>query len=187
MIDAYHYVNREFPLKLACEEWISVLKLATVWDFAAVRTMAIGKLEEDVRKDPILKIILSKQYNIEDWFLPAVNAIAQRAHALDEADLERLLVLGDPISISTLIVKIGQVRESFTIPLVSRATTGCYSNGSNYCHGHSQHGATYCNKGYPASRAWYDAQRRTHDFTAEIQRIFKEDLAEETFETTDFL
>jgi hypothetical protein len=174
-------------LDLTPDEWVSVLKLATIWSFAEVRATAMKNLEKHATEDPLLQIILAKQFNIREWLLPGLNGIAQRAKPLDETDWERLSsMFPDVSSASRFLLKIGQVRESFKPPLISQTTTGCFSKGHSYCHGHSQQATTYCSKGYPGSNTWLDTKRGSHNFTAAIKRIFNEELIEDTG-SPDFL
>jgi hypothetical protein len=99
---------------LTGNQWISVLKLATAWSFRDIRKTAITQLATYAQDDPILRFIVSKQYKIRKWLVPAVNALAQRPKRLDSVDFRRLQVLGDTDTVVDLMLKIGGVRECFT-------------------------------------------------------------------------
>ncbi|KAI0030322.1 hypothetical protein K488DRAFT_19537, partial [Vararia minispora EC-137] len=62
------------------EEWTAVLKLATRWSFASIRSLAIRNLEELV--SPIDRLALARTYSIEDWVDTAIGDIIARKEAL---------------------------------------------------------------------------------------------------------
>jgi hypothetical protein len=80
---------------------------------ADARADAIAHLAQLVPEaaDPIVRIILSRQFRVFEWFVPAVNVLARRASPVGVADVQRLSVLGDPLE---LALKLSWVRESFT-------------------------------------------------------------------------
>jgi hypothetical protein len=82
------------PLNLTPDEWMSVLKLSTIWDFAVIRATAIKTLEMYGKEDPVSRIIVAKKYDIPEWFVPVVNALAKRSETLKEEEMMRLLDLG---------------------------------------------------------------------------------------------
>jgi hypothetical protein len=50
--------------------WVSVLKLSTVWNFEDVRRKAIDSLAGFALDDPIARFLLLSQYNVEEWRIP---------------------------------------------------------------------------------------------------------------------
>jgi hypothetical protein len=98
---------------LSGQEWMSVLKLATVWNFAAVKETAMGELDVYTQYDPILQLIVAKQFDIPRWFVPAIHGVARREAPLDDNDFERLKELGPPEAICKFMLKIAKVREGF--------------------------------------------------------------------------
>lgn len=100
----------EVPLRI--EEWLSVLKLADVYDMAKIRQKAINELVPLLSSDPALRVFLAVQYDIPGWLDPAVMELARRPEPLGMADYT---VLG----VDT-IVKMGRVREAY-----SPYCTGC--------------------------------------------------------------
>jgi hypothetical protein len=107
----YLFRNFELPA-LTSAQWLSVLKLATVWDFRAARSIAIRNLDTYASGDPILRLIISKQFRILKWFVPAIDAIARRPERLGLEDVRRLEVLGDRDTVLDLVLKIAGVREN---------------------------------------------------------------------------
>ena len=143
---------------MSSNEWAAVLKLSTTWGFAAVRAAAISKLSQ-MPLDPIEKVILAKQHNIEDWLTPALNELAQRQASLDMRDAARL----EPVVGLEFILKLAQVRESI-VPaqsnLASNSKARCqYCSRYNHC--------TYC-----AGSQALPAPRASHDFTSTIRTVF---------------
>jgi hypothetical protein len=94
---------------------MSVLKLATAWNFRDIRKTATRRLQHYAKDDPILRLIVSKQFKVLKWLVPAINALAQRAEPLGREDIHRLELLGDlPSVVLDLVLKIASVRERFT-------------------------------------------------------------------------
>jgi hypothetical protein len=100
---------------LSSDQWVSVLKLATTWNFRDIRKTAIRQLDNHAQDDPILRLIVSRQFKISKWLVPAVNALARRGEPLNHEDIRRLEVLGDlRDTVLDLVLKIASVRERFT-------------------------------------------------------------------------
>lgn len=88
------------------EEWMSILKLTTMWHFHGLRRTAIDKLTPLVQDwDPIQWIVLARKCDVHEWLLPALNALARRPQALKLHEVNSL-------GIET-VVKMAEVRESF--------------------------------------------------------------------------
>ncbi|TFK74680.1 hypothetical protein BDN72DRAFT_833209 [Pluteus cervinus] len=68
-------------ISLETDEWKSILKLATLWEFTELRESAIDSLASIIT-DPVDKVVMSKEYQIDGWLLPALNALAQREKAI---------------------------------------------------------------------------------------------------------
>lgn len=68
---------------MSCDEWTAVLRLATLWRFEQVRSLAATKLHK--LADPVMKIILygdaRNELPAEHWLIPAVRSIAERKEA----------------------------------------------------------------------------------------------------------
>ncbi|KAH7909358.1 hypothetical protein BJ138DRAFT_1155473 [Hygrophoropsis aurantiaca] len=70
-------------------DWISVLKLSTMWDFARIKTQAIGSLKS-LTMDPIDKICLARDYHVTEWIVPTMNDLAKRKEPIGMKDVEKI-------------------------------------------------------------------------------------------------
>src|SRR6266550_1803048 len=70
------------------EEWISILKLASKWEFQSLQKRAISEL--DSIATPIEKVILGREYDIPELRLPAYVDLCKSIVPLTEEDGERL-------------------------------------------------------------------------------------------------
>ncbi|CCL98133.1 uncharacterized protein FIBRA_00127 [Fibroporia radiculosa] len=70
------------------DEWTSVLALATRWDFAGHRDLAIARLAQ--LASPVDRILLARKYVVEAWLGPAYLALCKRDEALTMEEGERL-------------------------------------------------------------------------------------------------
>ncbi|KIJ63372.1 hypothetical protein HYDPIDRAFT_29621 [Hydnomerulius pinastri MD-312] len=100
-------------------QWTSVLKLATLWDFDGVRKTAINALAV-LPLSPVDKIVLATEYHIQDWLVPAINAMAQRPEPIGLEDVNRLGL--------DFALKIASVREHLALREVGRQIN-CYKGG----------------------------------------------------------
>jgi hypothetical protein len=115
LTDLIRVSRQHKPPVLTGDQWMSVLKLATTWNFRDIRKTATRQLDSHAQDDPILRLIVSKQLKISKWLVPAVNALARRSEPLNREDIRRLEVLGDLRNIVLdLVLKIASVRERFT-------------------------------------------------------------------------
>jgi hypothetical protein len=70
-------------------EWISILKLTTMWEFTGPRQYAISQMS----KLPISsarRINLARDYQIQEWFLPGLIAYAQQPDTITADDVDLL-------------------------------------------------------------------------------------------------
>jgi hypothetical protein len=70
------------------EEWISILKLASKWEFQSLQKRAISEL--DSIATPIEKVVLGREYDIPELRLPAYIDLCKSLVPLTEDDGERL-------------------------------------------------------------------------------------------------
>ena len=141
---------------ISSEEWASVLKLSTMWGFATARALAIAKLSQ-MTLPPIEKVILAKQYDVDQWLAPALNELAQREASLDMQDASRL----EPVVGWDFILKIAQVREKLPQPTFTQENkVRCY-NCRNY--------EAWCQD---CSGLAEPPSRSSHDFTSITRTVF---------------
>ncbi|KAH7907393.1 hypothetical protein BJ138DRAFT_1014582 [Hygrophoropsis aurantiaca] len=70
-------------------EWAAVLKLSTKWGFENARQQAIDQMES-MSIDPIDKICLARDYDVDEWLAPAVNDLVKREEPINVNDVDRL-------------------------------------------------------------------------------------------------
>ncbi|EEB91828.1 hypothetical protein MPER_09749 [Moniliophthora perniciosa FA553] len=48
------------------DEWMSILRLSTMWDFQKIRRIAIEKLQK-LHMTPFEKVMLGREFTVNDW------------------------------------------------------------------------------------------------------------------------
>ncbi|KAH6908553.1 hypothetical protein BKA70DRAFT_272378 [Coprinopsis sp. MPI-PUGE-AT-0042] len=79
-----------FPLLLNKQEWISVLKLATIWQMDNARNVAIDKLSS-LELSPIEKIQHGSEYHVSAWFKEGIAAIASDFYSYKMEEIGNIL------------------------------------------------------------------------------------------------
>ncbi|KAI5983064.1 hypothetical protein EDD15DRAFT_2179700, partial [Pisolithus albus] len=109
--------NKGLALSLT-NEWTSVLKLSTMWEFTTLREAAISWLDTSdaslYRSDPLEKIVLANRYDIKEWLLPSLLALAQRP---DPISIEE----GRRLGLETAL-KLASVREKLRLQKAPQGT-----------------------------------------------------------------
>jgi hypothetical protein len=124
----------------------------------------MGKLATFASDDPILKVILAKKYNVPDWFMPSLTALAQRDEPLGYVDFERLREIGSTEYAVDFLLRIARVRETCLQP----AAPIHYCTDREHC--------SVCNV----------KVRSNHDFSAAIRKVFaSETQSEDTSPVTE--
>jgi hypothetical protein len=131
---------------LTAPEWMSVLKLSSMWEFGEIRKLAIRRLSQ-LTIDAVEKVVIARDYHIAEWLIPSINVLAQRKKPMGVLDVNRLGW--------DYVLKIGEVRESFS--------AGANCNG--YCR--------YCSNYDPLGGG--SVSRENHNFMDVIQRVFEMD------------
>jgi len=94
--------NSEYAIS-TLEDWTSVLRLASLWEFPRVREHAIKKLSK-LDMSPTHKISIARQFHVPGWELPALNQLVQRPEPMNMDDVQSL-------GIDT-VLKLSALRES---------------------------------------------------------------------------
>lgn len=63
-------------------EWTAILRLADTWDFQSIRALAINHLTP-IATD-IDKIVLGREFGVDEWLASAYLAVCVREHSLTE-------------------------------------------------------------------------------------------------------
>ncbi|KAJ2933536.1 hypothetical protein H1R20_g3548, partial [Candolleomyces eurysporus] len=74
------------PLTLSKDQWISVLKLATMWDMAQFRELAIEKLSS-LNLTSIQKVQMGKTHRVASWIIEGYTAFLRDAQPIPLDDL----------------------------------------------------------------------------------------------------
>lgn len=107
------------PITMTATEWISVLKLSTMWRFGKLRREAIEELTK-LEHNPVKKILLGREYRVERWLIEGYKELVEREAALTETEKTDL---GDAATI-----KIYEGREA-----TFRTGSGVQDWGFNGC------------------------------------------------------
>ncbi|RDB18093.1 hypothetical protein Hypma_000976 [Hypsizygus marmoreus] len=81
-----HFLHRE---AFSFSEWVSVLKLSTIWEFNAVRELAISTMTP-MEIDPVSKIEVARAYQVDQWFCPALLQLVEEPQRPLLQDVNRL-------------------------------------------------------------------------------------------------
>ncbi|KAJ8077414.1 hypothetical protein PM082_001844 [Marasmius tenuissimus] len=74
----YDFVDCELQ---TIDEWISILRLSTHWDFSSLRELSISRISQ-VLDDPSDLIVLGNQYDVTDWLVSAYTELCIRKEPL---------------------------------------------------------------------------------------------------------
>ncbi|TFK26263.1 hypothetical protein FA15DRAFT_654439 [Coprinopsis marcescibilis] len=76
----------QIKLTLTKMQWISVLKVSTLWYFKGIRKLAIEQLDS-FNLGPVERVCLGKQYNVSMWLLNGYDELVKRGAiiAMDDA------------------------------------------------------------------------------------------------------
>ncbi|KAI6004922.1 hypothetical protein EDD15DRAFT_1025469 [Pisolithus albus] len=88
------------------EQWTSVLKLSTAWNFESLRQASIDALMES-GIGAVDRVVLSQQYHIKGWLLPALNELARRQEPISLEEAKRMGI--------DITVQLASVRERVTM------------------------------------------------------------------------
>ncbi|EIW55230.1 uncharacterized protein TRAVEDRAFT_130527 [Trametes versicolor FP-101664 SS1] len=101
-----HAPSTEERVDLTMEEWVLILKLTTMWQFHGLRYVAISTLRSHLGNgDPVRWLCLARLYDVKEWMLPSLEALARRPKAMQLEDVESLGV--------ETAIKMAEVRESY--------------------------------------------------------------------------
>jgi hypothetical protein len=124
------------PDSFSPEEWTSVLKLSSMWQFHRIRATAIKNMET-IAMDPIDKIVIARRFDIPTWLVPTLNALIQRESPVGLSEGNRLGM--------EWVLKVAEVRErGATTVTQNRACTICHHTGPARCNSCSSTTANRC-------------------------------------------
>jgi hypothetical protein len=97
------------------DKWVSVLRLATRWNFPSFRALALEKLESV--EPSVDKLVLAHELNVTDWLLPSYVALCLRPEPLTLEEAERLRMAD--------VVLIFTAREALKGGTNAKSATAC--------------------------------------------------------------
>ncbi|PSR71747.1 hypothetical protein PHLCEN_2v12395 [Hermanssonia centrifuga] len=129
------------------DEWVSVLRLSSLWNFEFLRAKAINHLQPLITTDPLRALFLAMDGSLRlpssQWQFPALVALVRRREPISQRDVE---VLGIDAAL-----KVGAIREkAFEIAL----------------------GIGQIWDAKPGRNCFVSPTRATLDFTKEISEVF---------------
>ncbi|KAF8216984.1 hypothetical protein K438DRAFT_1798113 [Mycena galopus ATCC 62051] len=71
-------------------EWISVIKLSTLWRFLAARHLAITQLQSRTDMDGVELVLLGRQYDVAAWLRKGYTDLAKRRNVLSREEAEKV-------------------------------------------------------------------------------------------------
>ena len=90
------------PAGLDKNEWLSVLKLATMWGYQGLRKRSVEKLDE-LKLDNIERLLMGRQFHVSAWLVKSYEALARRDETLTEEE-------GGLVGVST-VCQLAKLRE----------------------------------------------------------------------------
>ena len=76
-----------FMTSWSYNEWISILKLAAMWEMTEIRMMAIQRLNTINRfPSPVAQIEYGRKYGYAPWIREGISALVTRELPLSESD-----------------------------------------------------------------------------------------------------
>ncbi|KAJ7631360.1 hypothetical protein DFH06DRAFT_1005297 [Mycena polygramma] len=77
-------------LSMAKDDWISVLKLSTLWYFLDARDLAIKQLNDRGDIGSVERILLARQYDVASWLRMGYTDLARREEGISLEDAEKI-------------------------------------------------------------------------------------------------
>ncbi len=71
-------------------EWLSALKLATMWGMSNIRRTAINEITQLKSMSDVDQVILGKDYAVVDWVISGYQALTKRKTIVSIEDASRL-------------------------------------------------------------------------------------------------
>ncbi len=75
---------------LTQDEWLSALKLATMWGMADVRRTSITEITQLRSMEDVDKVVLGREYSVVNWVISGYMGLTSRSGAVSIDDVPRL-------------------------------------------------------------------------------------------------
>jgi len=167
-------------VKLTRQEWMSVLKLSTMWEFSDIRERAIQELlKEDMGMQTIEKIECARSFRVKEWLVEGYTELLKRAETITDEEGERLgwktaakLLLIREQYLTTLTGPNSNLKPTYTCSVCkSQSCAGPVSGRPlyNMCQ-------TYSTYYVCTQNGVVMPNRDEHDFTQAVQEGFEGEL-----------
>lgn len=166
-------------VKLTQQEWISVLKLSTMWEFTELRERAKQELsKQGMEMETVQKIECGRKYEIKEWVLEGYIALLRRSEIASDEEAERLGW--------KTVVKLYRLRDECFSTSQSESDNledrcchcdSDFRDDSNYYCWHKS--CRYCcNSCHPSSATRFTVVPccAEYDFTEAVKKGFREEL-----------
>jgi hypothetical protein len=159
-------------VKLTPQEWISVLKLSTMWEFVDIRERAIQELnllKGEMGMGSIEKIEYARCFDLKEWLLEGYTELLKRAMTITNDEAERL---GWKTAAKLLLL-----REQYLLTVDPAYTCGgcggnsCAVPGNLYTACTPRYGGSYL-----CGKRINEPNRDQHDFTTALRKEFEVEL-----------
>jgi hypothetical protein len=164
---------------LSSEEWTSVLKLSSMWQFQEIRARAIKAMESlTLSMDLVDKIVIARKFAVSSWLVPSINALVQREKPLDLSEGNRLGL--------EWALKVAEARECGATMVENPVyptcqhclhsgpprCNSCYSTAFNRCGSCNQYLPTTPTNAASTSKVGARGGRTSIDYSDKIREIF---------------
>ncbi|KAK0241235.1 hypothetical protein EDD85DRAFT_818140 [Armillaria nabsnona] len=96
-IDFEHLLDIIYPQNIPQDysafgknQWISVLRLSTMWHLSDIRQLAIKYLQQDAKLDAVERVVLAKAYSVSLWLRTGYLSLVKRAQPLSVEEAEQI-------------------------------------------------------------------------------------------------
>ena len=99
-------------------EWMNLLSIANTYGLKRVYSRAVAQIEDiDVTVDPVNRVLLAKQLNINKWLAPAYVALCTRTDPIKASEAEKL---GIYTFVTLVTARESLYRDSFQLTLTMK-------------------------------------------------------------------
>jgi len=156
-------------VNLTQQDWISALKLSTLWEFNNIRERAIQELlKEEMKMGTFEKIECGKSYQAKEMLLEGYTELLKRTETITAEEAKRL---GWETAAKLLLL-----REEYITSQYSNLNRQYCARCRGSCAGSLYKVCSSGYGGYTACTIAIPTDRKQHDFTNAIQKEFEAEL-----------
>ncbi|KAF9477888.1 hypothetical protein BDN70DRAFT_79759 [Pholiota conissans] len=98
---------------LVKQEWLSILKLSTMWFMANLKNMAVSELEANGSLAPVEKVVWGRKCHVSSWVLDGYSDLVSKNDTLSDAEVD---ATGHMTAIKLFRIREGKLRGQFYDP-----------------------------------------------------------------------